>query len=78
MEALGDFPFTKDDTVQFDSPTLVIRGMKSNFVKDSTLPLFKLLFPKFEVVSLNTGHWVHSEDPAGFMEAIIGFIEREK
>jgi hypothetical protein len=62
METLGGFPFTKDDTVKFDSPTLVIRGMKSNYVKDSKLPVFKHFFPKFEVVGLDTGHWVHSEE----------------
>jgi len=57
MTELGDFPFPLYDDVKFEKPTLVIRGMKSKYVKDSAFPLFDKFFPDHEVVDLNTGHW---------------------
>jgi pimeloyl-ACP methyl ester carboxylesterase len=62
MGEMGDFPFEKDEPVKFDQPTLVIRGAKSKYIKDSQLPLFNHFFPNNQVVSLNTGHWVHAEE----------------
>ncbi|CAG8671287.1 646_t:CDS:2, partial [Acaulospora colombiana] len=60
MENLGDFPFSSssgDEEVVFDRPTLVIRGKKSNYIKDSNLPAFSKFFPNHRLAELDTGHW---------------------
>lgn len=62
MENLGDFPFKKVDSAKFDKPTLVVRGRKSHFIKDSKLPLFDHFFPNNKLVTLETAHWVHAEE----------------
>jgi hypothetical protein len=60
MDELGDFPFSaaNDDAgITFEHPTLVIRGRKSNYIKDSNMPMFSKFFPNHELVELDTGHW---------------------
>ncbi|KAG8801299.1 hypothetical protein FRC16_000781 [Serendipita sp. 398] len=78
MENLGDFPFAMEDNRKFANPTLVIRGAKSNYIKDGAIPVFSYFFPNHELVTLNTGHWVHAEDPATFTKCVIDFIQRTK
>lgn len=73
---LGDFPYTPDDDVKFTKPTLIIRGKNSNYVKDSALPIIGKFFPHYEMVTLNTGHWVHAEDPKGFSKAVTDFLQK--
>ncbi|KAG8831272.1 hypothetical protein FRC17_003390 [Serendipita sp. 399] len=62
MDHMGDFPFTSDDNVLFRKPTLVIRGAKSKYIKDSAIPMFSRFFPNHELATLNTGHWVSAVD----------------
>lgn len=78
MDALGDFPFEADSEVMFDKPTLVIRGSKSKYIKDSALEVFNHFFPHNRLVELNTGHWVHAEDPVGFTNAVIEFLSEDR
>lgn len=60
---------------QFDIPVLFIRGARSNYVNDADLPDFRKIFPKAKLQSLNTGHWVHAEDPKGFLKLVEDFLE---
>lgn len=57
-----------------DTPTLVIRGEKSGYVKLEDIDLFKQYFPNTKMVTLNTGHWVHAEAPKEFLEAVSNFL----
>ncbi|PVF91802.1 alpha/beta-hydrolase [Serendipita vermifera] len=78
MEELGDFPFSPTNSekgVVFGRPTLVIRGKKSNYIKDSNLPAFNEFFSTHQLAELDTGHWVHAEDPKGFTDIVIDFLK---
>ena len=75
---MGDFPFKDPDEARYDGPTLFIRGTKSHYVADDVLPLIGRFFPRFELRDIESGHWVISEKPNEFKEAVEGFlIEKE-
>jgi pimeloyl-ACP methyl ester carboxylesterase len=63
---LGDFPFKDPDTTSFNKRVLIVRGTNSPYVSDEMLPIIGRFFPRFEVVDIESGHWVISENPAGF------------
>ncbi len=63
---MGDFPFNDPDEVRYDGPTLIVRGTKSPYVADDVLPLIGRFFPMFNLVDIDSGHWVMSEKPEDF------------
>lgn len=44
----------------------MVRGTKSVYVADEMLPVVGRFFPKFELVDIDSGHWVTSEKPEEF------------
>lgn len=68
LENLGDFLFKDPGEVTFEGPALFIRGTKSHYVSDDVLPLIKGFFPNFQLLDINSGHWVISERPEAFRE----------
>ena len=58
-------------------PTLFIRGELSNYILDED---FESIEEHFIDVEFNTipeaGHWVHAEEPAEFLEALLSFSLR--
>ena len=64
----------KDDAV-FTGPVLFIRGEKSNYLTDADEPVIKKHFPNAIIKTVpNAGHWVHAENPKGFMEVALRFL----
>lgn len=60
----------------FTKPVLFVRGSRSNYVKDSDLPLIKLLFPAAELVTIaDAGHWVHADKPAELVAVLREFLQ---
>jgi esterase len=58
----------------FNGDTLFIRGEKSNYITEADEPLIKKHFPKAIIKTIaNAGHWIHAENPKGFMEAVALF-----
>jgi len=41
------------------------------------IPIIGQFFPKFELADVEAGHWVISENPEGFREAVLRFLRRE-
>ncbi len=76
LPAMADFPYRDPDETRFDGPTLFVRGMKSHYVADETLPLIGRFFPKFELLSLDCGHWVMSERFEEFRRGVGEWVER--
>jgi pimeloyl-ACP methyl ester carboxylesterase len=66
LDDMADFPFRDPDEVRYNKPTLFIRGTKSHYVADEALPIIGRFFPRFEVVDIEAGHWVISENPEAF------------
>ena len=58
-----------------DTTCLVIRGEKSDYIKEKDLEDFKSRFSncKFETIA-GAGHWVHAEKPKEFFEVVLNFV----
>lgn len=56
------------------APTLFIRGEKSDYINQSDEAEIKKLYPNSDIVSINSGHWVHAEKPEEFYNAVIKFL----
>lgn len=76
LDYMGDFPFKNPDEARYDRPTLFVRGTKSHYVADEALPLIGQFFPRFELKDIDSGHWVISEKPEAFREAVVEFVKR--
>lgn len=71
LDDMADFPFTNPEEARFDKPALFIRGTKSHYVSDETLPIVGRFFPRFELVDIDAGHWVISEKPEEFIKGML-------
>ncbi|KAK6379923.1 hypothetical protein LTS17_005997 [Exophiala oligosperma] len=76
LPAMADFPFKDPDEARYEGPTLVVRGTKSHYVADDTLPLIGRFFPKFELLDCDCGHWVMSEKFEEFRTGVVEWITR--
>ncbi len=58
-----------------DVETLFLFGTQSKYVLEADKPEILSLFPNTTFKSLNTGHWVHAQDPEGFVALVKAFID---
>ena len=58
----------------FEKPTLFIRGEKSNYITLQDFESIKKIFPNSEIKTMNTGHWVHAENPTEFIQILSSFL----
>ncbi|HEX3983970.1 MAG TPA: alpha/beta fold hydrolase [Acidisoma sp.] len=60
----------------YDGPALFISGSRSHYVAEEARPAIRALFPaaRFAVLE-GAGHWLHVDDPAGFIAAITPFLD---
>ncbi len=64
---------------QMDFPALFIRGQLSGYIGDNDLKCIEHYFRNHKVVTIpGASHWVHAEQPALFLEAVLDFIGSEK
>jgi pimeloyl-ACP methyl ester carboxylesterase len=75
LDNLGDFPYKDPNEVRFEKPALFVRGTTSKYVPDEVLPLIGQFFPRFEHIDIEAGHWVVSENPEAFRQAVVRFLE---
>lgn len=68
LDDMADFPWSEPGSVKYDGPTLVVRGTKSKYVSDDTIPAIKQFFPNSEIADVEAGHWLISENPEGFRQ----------
>ncbi|OCT54793.1 Abhydrolase domain-containing protein IMO32 [Cladophialophora carrionii] len=73
---MADFPFKDPHANQYKGPTLVVRGTKSHYVADETLPVIGAFFPRFELLDVDCGHWVMSERFDEFRSGVAEFMTR--
>jgi esterase len=60
----------------FNGPTLFIRGEKSDYITADDERVIKKHFPKAKIETIpGVGHWVHAENPTGFMEVVRKFLK---
>jgi pimeloyl-ACP methyl ester carboxylesterase len=77
LSHLADFPFRDPDEMRYEGPTLFVRGLKSHYVADEALPLIGRFFPRFELLDIESGHWVISEKPEEFRRGVVDFLQRK-
>lgn len=68
LDNMADFPFKDPDEARWNGPTLFVRGTKSHYVADETLPIVGRFFPRFEIKDIDCGHWIISERPEEFRQ----------
>lgn len=70
---MADFPFPESETgsVRFDGPTLFVRGTRSRYVSDDTVPAIRLFFPNYRLADVEAGHWLISEKPEDFRQGLL-------
>ncbi|WP_417329678.1 alpha/beta fold hydrolase [Halomonas cupida] len=59
-----------------DVPCLVVRGSRSDYVSDERLEAVHDVLPHAELVTLDAGHWLHTEKAEEFRGAIEAFLEQ--
>lgn len=74
LDHMGDFPFKDPAEARFPKPALFVRGTKSKYVPDEAIPIIGQFFPKFELVDVEAGHWLISENPEAFRKAVVDFL----
>ncbi|KAF2218265.1 abhydrolase domain-containing protein [Elsinoe ampelina] len=77
---MADFPF-KDagqEGERWEGPALFVRGTRSRYVADETLPVIGNFFPRFEVRDIEAGHWVVSEQPEEFRRVVVEWLQDKK
>lgn len=55
--------------------TLFIYGTQSKYILEDDKDGILSIFPNSTFKPLSTGHWVHAQDPKGFVESVKNFID---
>lgn len=65
------------DGLEFDHPTLFMRGERSKYVSDQDFENAKSIFPDSELVTIpDAGHWLHAEKPVEFVKELRKFLDQ--
>lgn len=71
------------DLEGWDGPTdatytgrsLIVAGAESHYIRAEDRPLIRTLFPAARFVTVkHAGHWVHADNPAGFLAVLEAFL----
>jgi pimeloyl-ACP methyl ester carboxylesterase len=74
LPVLEDFAGTAPQA-RYDGPVLVLAGERSDYVRPEHHARFRALFPAAEFAAVpKAGHWVHAENPAGFLALVTPFL----
>lgn len=63
-------------SVPYPGPTLFLRGSRSDYIEQADEPDIRTLFPKAEIVTVDSGHWIHAEQPDEFLRVVVDFLTR--
>lgn len=75
MDDILAFPNFPEDT-RYQGPTLFVAGETSDYIRPAHQDVIEHLFPRAETAEVpGAGHWVHADNPAGFMAAITPFLQ---
>jgi pimeloyl-ACP methyl ester carboxylesterase len=60
---------------RYEGPVLFVSGERSSYIREEHHEAIQALFPAATFATVpRAGHWVHAENPAGFLEAIREFL----
>jgi esterase len=73
--AMPDLEGWNDLPGAYDGPSLFVSGAESDYVLPEHRPAIKAQFPSARFVAVkNAGHWVHADNPAGFLAVMEAFL----
>ena len=73
MPDISDWPFRGE---VYPGPCLFVLGGRSRYVRPEDRPIIHAHFPRVRYVTLkNAGHWVHADDPAGFLAVLRAALD---
>lgn len=59
----------------YEGPALFVTGARSDYVLPEHRPAIRALFPAARFVAVkNAGHWLHADNPAGFLAVVEAFL----
>jgi esterase len=62
-------------TGTYAGPCLFVTGANSDYVLRDHRPIIRSMFPAAKFVAIkNAGHWVHADNPAGFLSVVEAFL----
>jgi len=71
---IGDWPPMPKDAV-YGGPTLFVAGARSDYIRPDHRSAIRALFPAARFVTVkDAGHWVHADNPAGFLGVLNAFL----
>jgi pimeloyl-ACP methyl ester carboxylesterase len=69
LEGWIDLPGT------YSGPTVFVTGAQSDYVLPEHRPIIRAQFPTARFVAVkHAGHWVHADNPAGFLSVVEAFL----
>ena len=67
--------WSQPDGSSYTGPALFIAGARSDYIRPEYRPAIRALFPAAHFVTLKgAGHWVHADNPAGFVAVLEAFF----
>ncbi|KAI9043766.1 putative alpha/beta hydrolase [Aspergillus affinis] len=75
LDNMAGFPYQEADLVKYEGPTLFVRGTKSRYVSDKSIPAIKKFFPHAQIADVEAGHWLISENPEAFRQVVVKFLQ---
>jgi len=67
--------FAPPQSARFNGPALAMAGALSPYIRAEDHAGFRALFPNIGFASIaRAGHWLHAENPEGFMAALRDFL----
>ena len=69
------FPAQADDA-RFDGPVIMIHGERSDYMLPAYRPQVERYFPAAQFCRVpDAGHWVYAEQPKGFLDCLMPFLQ---
>jgi hypothetical protein len=65
------------ENTRYEKSCLFIRGEQSDYVQDADTRHIKTHFTKAQFASLQSGLWVHAEQPQAFIEMVGNFLAKK-
>jgi len=57
-----------------DVPTLFVKGERSGYISAEDEKEIATIFSNAQIKTVAAGHWVHAENPEGFMDVVLEFL----
>ena len=74
MATLSGFPTVEPGRV-YRGPALFVAGGRSDYLLPEHAPMIRWLFPAAQIERIESaGHWLHAEQPAGFLALVEPFL----